>query len=197
MEGNQRHWPFHQVMALAIGAGVGAGFMTRGVLHQRAGGAAGEIGHTRIGRRTTSSRPGGGDAVGRLGNQSRAPGLARQPTRPGDASRAAKDPLASFVSEFGAAPGPPRQAPVPDRATRLTAVLEAIAAGAEAGMADHELWVLARRRLEGKLTGRRSSSRLPALAEFVLARPIASAGMCGRSTLRPTHSTSQLQIQSS
>jgi hypothetical protein len=65
----------------------------------------------------------------------------------------------------------------PDRATRLIAFLAAIAAGAEAGMADHDRWLLARRRLEGKLKGRRSSSRLPALAEFILARPIASAGM--------------------
>ena len=31
--------------------------------------------------------------------------------------------------------------------------------------------------MEGKLAGRRSSSRLAALVEFMLARPIASAGM--------------------
>ena len=65
----------------------------------------------------------------------------------------------------------------PDQATRLTAFLDAITAGAEAGMKDHDRWLLARRQLEGKLTGRRSSSKLPALVEFVLARPIASAGM--------------------
>ena len=65
----------------------------------------------------------------------------------------------------------------PDRAARLAAFLEAIAAGAEAGMKDHDRWLLARKQLEGKLTGRRSSSKLPALVEFVLARPIASAGM--------------------
>ncbi|WPP02717.1 RHE_PE00001 family protein [Methylocella tundrae] len=64
-----------------------------------------------------------------------------------------------------------------DRTVRLTAFLEAIAAGAEAGMADHDRWLLARRRLEGKLKGRRCSSRLPTLVEFMLARPIASAGM--------------------
>ncbi|VTZ51191.1 conserved hypothetical protein [Methylocella tundrae] len=64
-----------------------------------------------------------------------------------------------------------------DRATRLAAFLTAIAAGAEAGMQDHDRWLLARRRLESKLKGRRSSSRLPALVEFILARPIASAGM--------------------
>jgi predicted transcriptional regulator len=44
-------------------------------------------------------------------------------------------------------------------------------------MADHDRWLLARQRLEGRLTGRRSCSRLPALVEFILARPIASAGM--------------------
>ena len=65
----------------------------------------------------------------------------------------------------------------PDRATRLAAFLEAIALGAEAAMKDHDRWLLARKQLEGKLTGRRSSSRLPALVEFILARPIASAGM--------------------
>ena len=65
----------------------------------------------------------------------------------------------------------------PDRAVRLAAFLEAIAAGAEASMKDHDRWLLARKQLEGKLKGRRSSSRLPALVEFILARPIASAGM--------------------
>ncbi len=64
-----------------------------------------------------------------------------------------------------------------DPATRLAAFLEAIAAGAEAGMKDHDRWLLARQRLEGRLTGRRSSSRLPALVDFVMARPIVSAGM--------------------
>jgi len=65
----------------------------------------------------------------------------------------------------------------PDQATRLAAFLEAIAAGAEAGMKDHDRWLLARRHLEGKLKSRRCSSKLPALVEFILARPIASAGM--------------------
>ena len=65
----------------------------------------------------------------------------------------------------------------PDRAVRLNAFLEAIAAGAEAGMKEHDRWLLAKENLRRKLTGRRSSSRLPALVEFILARPIASAGM--------------------
>jgi hypothetical protein len=64
-----------------------------------------------------------------------------------------------------------------DPTTRFAAFLAAIAAGAEAGMAEHDRWLLARRRLESKLKGRRSSSRLPALVDFILARPIASAGM--------------------
>ncbi len=65
----------------------------------------------------------------------------------------------------------------PDQATRLAAFLDAIVAGAGAGMKDHDRWLLARKQLEGKLTGRRSSSKLPALVELILARPIASAGM--------------------
>jgi len=44
-------------------------------------------------------------------------------------------------------------------------------------MADHDRWLLARGRLEGTLKHRRSSSRLPALVDFILARPVASAGM--------------------
>jgi hypothetical protein len=65
----------------------------------------------------------------------------------------------------------------PERAVRLNAFLEAIQAGAAAGMKDHDRWLLARKQLEGKLTGRRSSSKLPALVELILARPVASAGM--------------------
>jgi len=65
----------------------------------------------------------------------------------------------------------------PDQAMRLAAFLEAITGGAEAGMKDHDRWLLKRKQLEGKLTGRRSSSKLPALVELILARPIASAGM--------------------
>ena len=65
----------------------------------------------------------------------------------------------------------------PDRAARLAGFLEAIVAGAEAGMKDHDRWLLARKQLEGKLMGRRSSSKLPAMVDLILARPIASAGM--------------------
>ncbi len=65
----------------------------------------------------------------------------------------------------------------PDQAARLATFLEAIMAGAGAGMKHHDRWLLARKQLEGKFTGRRSSSKLPALVEMILARPIASAGM--------------------
>jgi hypothetical protein len=68
-----------------------------------------------------------------------------------------------------------RRSPV--RTTRLAAFLSAVAAGAEAGMADHDRWLLARRHLQSKLENRRANSRLPALVEMVLARPLVSAGM--------------------
>jgi hypothetical protein len=44
-------------------------------------------------------------------------------------------------------------------------------------MKDHDRWLLARKQLESKLTGRRSSSKLPALVDLILVRPIASASM--------------------
>lgn len=64
-----------------------------------------------------------------------------------------------------------------DAASRLAVQLEAIAAAAEAGLKDHDRWLTARTLLARKLAGRRSTSRLPALLDYVLTRPIASAGM--------------------
>ncbi len=64
-----------------------------------------------------------------------------------------------------------------DSAGRLAVQLEAIAATAEAGLKDHDRWLTARTLLARKLDGRRSTSRLPALIEYVLTRPIVSAGM--------------------
>ena len=64
-----------------------------------------------------------------------------------------------------------------DRAGRLAVQLEAIAAAAEAGVKDHDRWLTARTLLARKLDGRRSTSRLPALLDYVLSRPIVSAGM--------------------
>jgi hypothetical protein len=64
-----------------------------------------------------------------------------------------------------------------DSARRVAVQLEAIAAAAEAGLKDHDRWLTARTLLARKLAGRRSTSRLPALIDYVLTRPIASAGM--------------------
>lgn len=58
--------------------------------------------------------------------------------------------------------------------------LEAIAAAAEAGLKDHDRWQTARTLLARKLDGRRSTSRLPALIDYVLTRPIVSAAMIAK-----------------
>jgi len=60
-----------------------------------------------------------------------------------------------------------------DSTTRLTA-------WAEAGMKDHGRWLLARRQLERKLIGRRSTSHLAALIDLVLAQPIVNVGMIAK-----------------
>jgi hypothetical protein len=51
------------------------------------------------------------------------------------------------------------------------------AAAAEAGLKDHDRWQTARTLLARKLDGRRSTSRLPALLDYVLTSPIVSAVM--------------------
>jgi hypothetical protein len=72
----------------------------------------------------------------------------------------------------------PRERRRPRNSTgRLAIQLEAIAAAAEAGLKDHDRWLTARALLARKLAGRRSTSRLPALLDYVLTRPIVSAGM--------------------
>jgi HTH DNA binding domain len=55
--------------------------------------------------------------------------------------------------------------------------LEAIAMAADAGRKDHDRWVAARTLLERKLADRRTTSRLPALIDYVMSRPIVSARM--------------------
>jgi Protein of unknown function (DUF1612)/HTH DNA binding domain len=67
-----------------------------------------------------------------------------------------------------------------DPLARLIAQLEAITAAAEIGLKAHNRWFLARAVLAKKLDGRRSSSRLPGLLDYVLSRPIVSAGMIVR-----------------
>ena len=67
-----------------------------------------------------------------------------------------------------------------DGAARIAAGLEAVRAAAEAGAGDHERWLMARRRLERKLAGRRSTSRLAALIDLILAHPVANARLIAR-----------------
>jgi hypothetical protein len=64
-----------------------------------------------------------------------------------------------------------------DATTRWIAVLEAVTLGAGQGIKDHDRLLLARRLLERKLSGRRKHSKLPALIDLVLARPLVPAGM--------------------
>ena len=55
--------------------------------------------------------------------------------------------------------------------------LDAIAAGAEAGLAELDLLSIARQRLDRVVLGRRASSHLPALANLMLTSPVVSANM--------------------
>lgn len=64
-----------------------------------------------------------------------------------------------------------------DQTARLIAQLAAITAAAEAGLKAHDRWLNQRVLLLRKLSGRRSTSKLPALIDYVLCRPIVSAGM--------------------
>lgn len=65
-------------------------------------------------------------------------------------------------------------------ATVRLAQLDAIAAAARLGLEQHDRWLLARALLLRKLDGRPSTSRLPELIEYVLTRPIVSAGMIAK-----------------
>ena len=77
-----------------------------------------------------------------------------------------------------------------DAGVRVIAELEAIVAAAEESMKRHDRWLLARTLLLRKLDGRRSTSRLPELLEFVLSRPLVSAGMIAKA-LRVTPRAAQ------
>jgi len=67
-----------------------------------------------------------------------------------------------------------------DRATRLAAFLEGAAGAAEAGLKELDRLGLARTQMERRLRGKRRNSRLPALIELVLARPMVSAGLIAK-----------------
>lgn len=67
-----------------------------------------------------------------------------------------------------------------DPATRLVAQLDGMTAAAKLGLEQHDRWFLARSALLRKLDGRRATSHLPQLVEYVLTRPIVSAAMIAR-----------------
>lgn len=67
-----------------------------------------------------------------------------------------------------------------DRDTRILAVLEAFAASGEVGLKEHDRLLLAKQQMQHRLAGRRQSSKLPQLIDFVLSRPMVSAGMIAK-----------------
>ncbi|TCP76092.1 DNA binding protein with HTH domain [Rhizobium sp. PP-CC-2G-626] len=67
-----------------------------------------------------------------------------------------------------------------DRETRLLAIAHGLLAAAEIGMKEHDRLALARQMMERELVGKRSSSKLPELVEFVMAKPLVSAGMVAK-----------------
>lgn len=67
-----------------------------------------------------------------------------------------------------------------DRTTRLVAYLDAMSAAAGAGIKDIHRLTLAKRQLERKAAGRRSTSSLPAAIDLFLSRPIVSAHMVAK-----------------
>ncbi|AOF92264.1 RHE_PE00001 family protein [Sinorhizobium sp. RAC02] len=67
-----------------------------------------------------------------------------------------------------------------DRETRLLAIAHGFLAAAEIGLREHDRLAMARKMMERKLEGRRTSSKLPELVELVMAKPLVSAGMVAK-----------------
>ncbi|WP_163879950.1 RHE_PE00001 family protein [Rhizobium laguerreae] len=67
-----------------------------------------------------------------------------------------------------------------DRETRLLAIAHGLIAAAEIGMKAHDRLALARKMMERKLEGRRTSSKLPELVELVVAKPLVSTKMVAK-----------------
>ncbi|MBY5706808.1 DUF1612 and helix-turn-helix domain-containing protein [Rhizobium leguminosarum] len=67
-----------------------------------------------------------------------------------------------------------------DREKRLLAIAHGLLAAAEIGLKEHDRLALAKTMMERKLTGRRTSSKLPELVELVMAKPLVSAGMVAK-----------------
>lgn len=64
-----------------------------------------------------------------------------------------------------------------DRAGRLIAFLDGLYETAAAGLKEHDRLMLAKAQMERRLKGRRSTSKLPEVIEFVLSRPLVTSGM--------------------
>ncbi|UPA27007.1 RHE_PE00001 family protein [Shinella oryzae] len=62
------------------------------------------------------------------------------------------------------------------RDVRLLAIADGLIAAAEIGLKEHDRLALARKMMERKLSGRRTSSKLPALVDLVMATPLVHAG---------------------
>jgi hypothetical protein len=86
--------------------------------------------------------------------------------------------LACLAEGARAAPRERRRAR--DSTTRLVTQLDGMTAAAKLGLELHDRWLLARMLLLRKLDRRRSTSRLPQLVDYVVTRPIVSAGMIAR-----------------
>lgn len=67
-----------------------------------------------------------------------------------------------------------------DRETRLLAIAHGLVAAAEIGLKEHDRLALAKTRMDRKLEGRRTSSKLPELVELVMAKPLVSAKMVAK-----------------
>jgi hypothetical protein len=82
-----------------------------------------------------------------------------------------------------------------DRAIRIAAGLEAMAAMAEAGLKEHNRLATARRLMMAKLKDRRSTSRLPGLIEYVMAQPVVTTGMIAKALRITLRSAQELVIE--
>ncbi len=62
------------------------------------------------------------------------------------------------------------------REIRLLAIADGLIAAADIGLKEHDRLALARKMMERKLSGRRTSSKLPELVDLVMATPLVHAG---------------------
>jgi hypothetical protein len=82
-----------------------------------------------------------------------------------------------------------------DQAARLVAFLDACAAAAAAGLKEHDRLMLARGQLQHRATRRRKTSRLPALIDLVLARPLVSTTLIADELAISTRAAQNLVLE--